>query len=407
MKIVFCSNMYSDIEEDIRRSKEANPASGHILQKNFLQGLLENGKDVHVINASRVRRFPLYPQVIFHRRPFYHDGDGSGIDVGFINLFGLNHFTKMINIYRELKKAVRSAKKEGPVLIFTWNSSIDMTIPILIMKKRDSNVMSCDIIGDLYGQYSAPNRDSNPLTRKMIRAIENRTDRLSQRFDSFVFLTPYMAQALKVADRPYTIVEGIYAGDTNAPPPPKDTGDIDGKMIFYAGSIHEDYGILHLVRAFRLIEDPSYSLYIAGGGNTAGTLKEYEKMDGRIHYLGELPPSEVKKYQQKATALISPRTSDGIYVRYSFPSKTMECLASGKPFIAHRLPCEPPEYSRYIQYPDNETDEALRDKIVEICGSPQEKRDEIGEAARLFILNEKNPRAMTKRVIEMWEKMDM
>lgn len=83
----------------------------------------------------------------------------------------------------------------------------------------------------------------------------------------------------------------------------------------------------------------------------------------------------------------------------------MECLASGRPYIAHRLPCDPPEYAKHIQYPDDDSDEALAKKIFEICELPKEKRDQIGMDARAFILNEKNPKVMCEPAVKMWEKM--
>ena len=118
-----------------------------------------------------------------------------------------------------------------------------------------------------------------------------------------------------------------------------------------------------------------------------------------------MSPEEVALRQKESTVLINPRTTEYEYVKYSFGGKTMECLASGKPYIAHRLPCDPPEYAEHIQYPDNDSDEALAKKIVEICEFSEEKREKIGANARLFILNEKNPTVMCKPVVDMWKQM--
>ena len=79
----------------------------------------------------------------------------------------------------------------------------------------------------------------------------------------------------------------------------------------------------------------------------------------------------------------------------------MECLASGKPYIAHDLICNPPEYREYIQYPTDESDGALANKIVEICSLSSEERNEIGEKARQFILMEKNPKVQCGKIVAM------
>ena len=135
------------------------------------------------------------------------------------------------------------------------------------------------------------------------------------------------------------------------------------------------------------------------------TVKEYQKRYSNIEYLGFLTPQEVDIRQQQSTVLISPRTSQYEYVKYSFPSKTMECLASGIPYIAHRLPCDPPEYADHIQYADGETDEALKNKIIQICSLTEMERNLMGEKARNFINEEKNPSVMTKRIVTMWNYM--
>ena len=160
------------------------------------------------------------------------------------------------------------------------------------------------------------------------------------------------------------------------------------------------------MNAFESIKDDDYRLVIAGGGAEEETVKCFAAKDTRITYLGFISPSEVERWQQMATVLVNPRTSEREFVKYSFPSKNMECLASGKPYVAHKLPCNPPEYDDYIQYPADESDEALAQKIVEVCELPKEKREAMGRRAREFILREKNPKVQCKKIIDMMEKYE-
>lgn len=55
--------------------------------------------------------------------------------------------------------------------------------------------------------------------------------------------------------------------------------------------------------------------------------------DRRIQYLGSIPHDEILQLQRTASLLVNPRTPEGIYTKYSFPSKTMEYLASGTPTL--------------------------------------------------------------------------
>ena len=224
---------------------------------------------------------------------------------------------------------------------------------------------------------------------------------MARKFDCYVFSTECMAGALGVAHKPYAIVEGMHSM-------PKDNtlietqSDPNLKIIFNAGALREEYGIPHLLRAFEGISDQNYRLWLAGGGPSEALIRKYAEKDSRIRFFGFITPEEVYKLQQMSTVLISPRLPEMEFVKYSFASKTFESLASGKPYIAHRLPCDPPEYGKHIQYAEANTDEALRNKIVEICEMSQTDRDLIGQQAKKFIAEEKNPQVMCKRITDMF-----
>ena len=101
--------------------------------------------------------------------------------------------------------------------------------------------------------------------------------------------------------------------------------------------------------------------------------------------------------------LVNPRQNTDIFTKYSFPSKTMEYLASGRPVIGYRLDGIPEEYYKYIQLVNDNSVDALKDKIVEVCSLPADERNRIGMTAREFIVREKNPRVQCQKVKAMWE----
>ncbi len=395
MKYIFCSMMFEDAEKDIQKSAAPNTVSGHVFQENLVRGFAENDCDFSVINIPRIRRYPDYPAIFCRRKQTKWNEKVNMTHVGFINLMGLNLITQTVAVYRELKKQVKAAKGE-PIVVFTFNSYLHTGLAMLSVRKKFSNVSLCNIIGDLHGSFGVAHAQSG-LRGKIITVIENKQDELAKKYDSFVFLTKYMAQALGVEKKPYIVMEGLY-------PAREDAGQLpegEEKTVFYAGSLCKEYGIEHLLRAFSSIQDPDYRLRIAGGGGEEEMVRQYAKKDPRIAFLGFITPAEVKENQQKATVLINARLPDQEFVKYSFASKTMECLASGRPYIAHRLPCDPPEYENYIQYVDGQDDEALGNKIMEICSLPSKERNAIGQKAKEFILKEKNPKTMCQKIIDM------
>lgn len=398
MKVIFLSAMFSDIESDIALSKKNNSVSGHKFQENLLRGIVENGCDVSVINVSRVCTYPNYPKIILRKKRKMWLDTVPGTDVGVVNLSGIRYLTAWPGVYSALRKELKESKDE-PCVLVTFNSNLHCSVPMLLARMGHKNVTLCDVVGDLHGPYGLQNRTPG-FKGLMIRLVEKLQDPLGRKMDTFVFLTKYMAQAMKVAHKPSCIVEGLYTVEESNT---ADCGeDENAKVIFYAGAMCREYGLDHLLRAFSMIEDDSYQLWLAGDGDAVPLIEEYATRDPRIQYLGYITPQQVAERQSMASVLVSPRTSQREFVKYSFASKTLECLASGKPYIAHKLPCDPPEYAAHIQYAADDSDEALCSKIVEICSLPRQQRVQIGKAAEQFVATQKNPKVMCRRIVQMW-----
>ena len=400
MRYVFCGNMFSDIDGDIKKMKVPPPVSSHKFQENMIRGLLANDQKVYVVNIPRVRYYPHYPKVFFKKSKFINPTGVRGINIGFVNLPLINYLTQRLSLKKELR---RITGKKGKYTLISFNNYLPQNRAMVEVKKKKKNVYICNVLGDLHGSYGVRVAGRYVgLKGKLIERIEAEQDRLSAESDAFGFLTGFMAEALGVQDKPYTVIEGIYSGEKKE----IINTDTENKTIFYAGAVEEEYGLLHLLRAFSMINDSSFRLRIAGGGGAVKAVEDYSKKDSRISYLGYITPEEVERNQMEATCLVNPRTSDHEYVKYAFPSKNMECLASGKPYVAHRLPCNPPEYDMYFQCPESESDEDLAAEMVRVCNLPARERQRIGSEAQRFILNMKNPRMQCSKIVELMNKVE-
>ena len=134
-------------------------------------------------------------------------------------------------------------------------------------------------------------------------------------------------------------------------------------------------------------------------------VEEYCKKNRRASFLGFVSPSVIAGYQSKASALVNPRTSKYNFVKYSFPSKNMESIASGTPFVAHKLECIPREYDPYIIYPKSESDEDLAEALVNACELTKEEKIRKGLAGNEFIVKYKNPRVLTERILDLFDRV--
>lgn len=408
MKVAYCSLLLPEEKKLAERSKKRlSGISTHKVTSAMIKGIEANlDSPVTLFNIINTLNYPNFPELLFHDEVWSHVDGANDRHIGYINLFGIKYITQENKLYKRLGDWVEGNEGEDIIIVVHHIFYPALRAVWRIKKKYGNRVKICLITGDLPGKYGLQSQYKVNLKELLTRVLEMKIVRLAQRFDCYVFVTPYMAEALNVADKPFEVVECVHSVVLPSARSSMDGPDSNNqKIVFYAGAVREEYGIPHLLRAFSLIEDPTYELWIAGEGNADELVLEYAQGDHRIKPLGFITPDEVSERQQLSTVLVSPRTSEHEYVKYSFPSKSFDSLASGIPYVAHRLPCDPPEYEGVIQYAQNESDEALAQKIIEICEMPRSDRDRIGVDAREFLLKNKEPNTLCSKVVRMFNKV--
>lgn len=162
--------------------------------------------------------------------------------------------------------------------------------------------------------------------------------KLIAQVDSFMLLTQYMADKMKVGSRPYIVVEGIIDSKIVLENKKKDYG----KKIAYAGKLVEAFGVKRLMEAFELIDEPEASLHICGGGELKAYVEAMCRSDARIHYHGVVSPDKANEILRNADVLVNPRQNDEEYTKYSFPSKNTFCKVNNAicyNFVTNSSPC--------------------------------------------------------------------
>lgn len=403
MKYIFCSSVYNmaEYEEIAKNSKIPASLADHNLNSNVICGLdLVTGTPVTLINNMPIPNYPCYPKILFKKKSWSHTEGAADINCGFINLPILKHISRAITTYFRLKQEIQAAGNT-PVYVFTYDLHIEICLAIRWMKRAFPKVHTCAVLPDIPNAAIVASNGGRITAVGKFRASIKMW--FIRQFDAFVVLTEYMRDIAGIREKPSVVMEGIY-NDLQPPLPPQTT---DKKVILYSGQLNPAYGMENLLEAFLEIyqRDSSYALWICGAGGMADRITALAAQCPGIRYFGYVGPEKVRALQAEATVLVNPRQNTQAFTKYSFPSKTMEYLASGRPVIGYRLDGIPDEYGGYICYvPDNSV-EALRDKILEICSLPAEERQEIGSRAREFILREKNPKSMCQRIVQLWEQI--
>jgi glycosyltransferase involved in cell wall biosynthesis len=114
----------------------------------------------------------------------------------------------------------------------------------------------------------------------------------------------------------------------------------DKKVIVYTGEITPLHGILDLVKAMHIVNSKIKDavLVIVGDGSALLEIKEYVNKN-KLHnviFVGRVVREKIQKYHSIADVLVIPhiRRIDSELI---YPSKLLECLASGKPVVASNL----------------------------------------------------------------------
>ena len=211
----------------------------------------------------------------------------------------------------------------------------------------------------------------------------------------YVFLTEQMNEALNKKNKKYIVMEGLVDYRT------KETVQKKNNVCLYTGSIEEKYGILNLVKAFKYLTGLDLVLNIYSADKANSTFMNEVNSLPNVNFMGYMETGEVANIQKKAIILVNPRSIEGEYTKFSFPSKTLEYMLSGGVVISSKLAGIPNDYKNHLIFFDSLDPKDIAEKIREIFSLNEKKKQQIGHANYCFVMKNKNNIIQTKRIIEL------
>ena len=397
MEVLFLGSFFpAELHGDIARDSIGPVANANnALQFALLAGLSYYYNDIYAITLPNVGAFPKrYRSVFFPGTDLCGSFNITGASLGFFNLLGVKHLSRYAVVKRALHQRLSSI--HGRALIFIYDLHPPFLAAINELKHSFPMLTVCAIVPDLPGFTNG----SNSIFHKSFRYLEkNYIEKSFECIDGFVLLSKYMVEKLPVHAKPWVVVEGVFNAEEGSASEER-VATVD-KTIFYAGSLDRRNGVLRLVEAFQKISQADYRLVICGAGDTASEIQDIAASDPRIDFKGQIPRTDVLALQKMATLLVNPRTPEGEFTRYSFPSKTMEYLASSTPMLMYRLEGVPEEYFEHCYVLDDLSLDRLAQEIVTICESDPQVLQIRTAAAKRFILDQKNPLSQCGKIYRL------
>ena len=310
--------------------------------------------------------------------------------INYIYLSFINFpFFRQICIYRNVKKQLKKTCSKNNDKIIVCDI-LQYSLSVAAMKfARKFKIPIIGIVTDVPGHATnADKKNLSFISRKMSEFSDKKSVKIFDNYDAYLFLTEEMHKVVNRQNRPYIVLEG------HADEKMKDAeNSIDKKsfpkIAMYAGGIHKECGIESLVKAFIKGEFKDWELHLYGCGNFQEELQIISSKHHNVKFFGIQPNDVIVKNQLKATVLLNPRFTDEDYVKYSFPSKTLECMVSGTPLLTTKLPGMPKEYYPYVYFFENETIDGMYNTLWIVLNKSADELYSFGKKAKEFILKEK------------------
>ena len=386
MNILFLSLLYHPdaVHEASALSRVGLQNQANGFQWAMIDGIrsnLEDGETLSILNSLPVGIYPMRYQQLFIREKMIGE---RFTEIGSVNLPYCKQKQRERAAVRFIEQWVAQSELNRTILIYS------LYLPYLravsAVKEKHADLKACVIVTDLPGGLGLASGRSGPL-----KHIEYRMGRqsmtLAGRMDGYVLLTEQMAEPLSILSRKRCVIEGLTSA-LNVTPEAVELPEDTRPAVLYTGTLNRELGIDYLLDAFADMKE--CQLWLCGKGDMEADIDKAQQTRDNLRYFGFVPQAQAVYLQLHADMLINPRTSEGAYTQYSFPSKTMEYMRAGKPVLCCKLDGIPGEYDEYLTYIEPQSAQGIRTTVRSMMQRTQKERDEIGRRAREFVLSEKN-----------------
>lgn len=392
MKVLFVGGLFSSKQIDFINSTSSGVVqnAADVLQKNIIKSLKLHAKEVEVVNLPFIGSYPALSSCLYFPPVIDDFGKAKITGLGFLNLPFIKHFSRFIS----LTKYLFSIEESRSLQLLVYSYHLPFMISAYLFKRFSSGVNIFIVVPDLPEYMS----DNNSFVYRFLKRVEVFFgDALLKKFDGYIFLTNQMAVRYGVDRDDYIVVEGVAdISDFSL-----SVGFTDSvRYIFYSGTLAERYGIRELVDSYISLDIDDIQLFICGEGDSRGYIESCAKQNSKIKFFGQLSREKVIELQKNALLLVNPRRADSEFTKYSFPSKVIEYMSSGRPVLMNVLPGIPEEYYDYCFSPSGHTVSDFTNCLRDTLKLDPRQLDSMGANAKKFIEEKKSYSSQGLRIYQ-------
>lgn len=396
MKILYIGTVSenNEYEQILKESRVKASAAPQAFESAFVKGFIENGidsKDISFLSCPMIASFPGSKMLFWgeKKQKIFNTYDVTWVPT--VNIQGIKMATQQIFSKKLIRRwfEENADTEEKCVLLYSLYKPVLKNV-LDFCKKYNCKCFS--FVPDLPKHMYLNKKGIKAwfANRYVSKAVE-----LQGNLDGYVYLTEAMRDEIEPS-KPYIVIEGVANEADSVVSENKKRNNV----IMYAGAISARYGFQNLIEAFSMLSG-DYELHIYGYGDYVSALEKCAENDSRIKYFGRRPRTEILEKEKEAALLVNVRNPDDEFTKYSFPSKTMEYMLSGTPLLTSRLPGIPKEYFAYCLSIENNNPDSIKIALENFFKLNEERRAEIGMAAREFIATQKNQKVQAEKVLSL------
>ena len=274
-----------------------------------------------------------------------------------------NRVAKVLFIYKRIKNVLPEISKDDVVIVDTLNLSLLKSATKLAKKKHIRVFGICT---------------DNPYNISFTsNYYKNKLVKLGQSLDGYIVLTKAINDLYNVSKKPFIQIDGVSEEyESDAKPL------VDGKYIYFGGSLMEEYGVYSLIEAYKEINPRDIKLVLCGHHVFMNQLNTAIKDNKNIVYLGPVNYEDNLNLVKHSLFSVNPRPINPKIDNYSIPSKTLECLSLGTLNITVDNKLLKEHYKDYIIWSKSSSKEDLKvaiNKALDISKEEKEKLVKLGK----------------------------
>ncbi|MBK0348160.1 glycosyltransferase [Aerococcaceae bacterium zg-ZJ1578] len=398
MKIIFLGPIYNP-EEEFKLIDE-NPGgigiASNILQLNLISSLSnEKSTDVKVFANLPVGNFPNNSNKVFYNSNTYQFKGTTFLETKTINLPFIKHKYRYLQLKKMIEEEILN-QQELPIIVFYDLFKVYLDLSIWV-KKLYPQIKTVFIVPDLIGNLR--NSDDYSRLKNIYLKFHTRNyfNTLSKQ-SGLILISEYMNEIIN-SERtvPFLELNGVV---NSLEEKPQYFFNKEKRVFMYAGNLSNQYNVKLMVESFVAMKNYNIELIICGVGQLSEWISQVSQQNSNIRFYGYVDKQKVKELEKNVDVIINPRSNNGSYTKYSFPSKNLESLLSGKPVVCFKLPPYKNKFDEVFDYIDDLSIEGFHKKINKYINLTAAELEAIGRNNYKFVVENFGLRNTQKKLLD-------